>query len=124
DTELAWVSNETPFGAVTPYGSMLLDLTGYHDSPPYGRVTQPAPTIPGQRYKLSFDLASYEGASAYRGPVSVEVTIGSETNIFTSTPPGRGSQWSTLSLDFQASSSSTPLLIYGDSSKGGGYLGL
>lgn len=124
--ELLWGVNGNVFGAHSPFGALFLDLTGYHDSPPYAGVTQTLATLAGQHYRLSFSLGAYEDAAAYRGPVSVGVTLGSVSNLFTFTPPAgaTGNVWMTFTHDFTADSETTPLTIEGVGAFGGAYLGL
>lgn len=124
DAELVWGSNENPFGAMATNGSFFLDLTGYHDLPPYGGVSQFVTTAPGQSYELSFALGAYQGVAAYQAPVTVTLTVDSETRSFTLNPQGVGNQWGTFTLEFTATSTATPIAILGTHSTGGGYLGL
>jgi hypothetical protein len=44
---LAWLPNGDIFSVATPFGTNFLDLTGYHDEPPYFGVTQTIATTPG-----------------------------------------------------------------------------
>src|SRR5690349_7006660 len=56
--EIAWI-NTVPvnaFGLAPTDGSKLLDLTGYHDSVPYGGVSQTVATIQGLDYTPSIDV--------------------------------------------------------------------
>lgn len=122
--ETAWVSNNNVYGGEAIEGSMFLDLTGYHDSRPYGGVAQWADTKPGQQYRFSLALGSFEGTSAYRGPVTATVSLGDEVQSFTLNPPGAGNQWSTFTSEFTATASATPIAIVGRASGGGQYLGL
>jgi hypothetical protein len=124
DAELAWGLNGNAFGPSTRFGSAFLDLTGYHDRPPYGGITQVLATIPQERYRLSFSVGSDEDRAAYRGPMSLEVTAGTTSQSFDFLPTGAGSQWSTFALEFVADSPSTPLTLKGTTSAGGAYLGL
>ncbi|MFN0130173.1 MAG: choice-of-anchor R domain-containing protein [Verrucomicrobiales bacterium] len=124
NAELAWVDDVNTFGAATPFGTHSLDLTGYHDGRPYGGIVQILTTLPGEHYRMGFSLGSYEDVFQYRGPVSVEVTVGAVSREFTFTPNGTGNQWGDFYLDFTAESSLTPLSITGTASAGGAYLGL
>jgi hypothetical protein len=124
NAELAWAINGNPFGPRTVDGSLFLDLTGYHDALPFGGVTQMLTTQPNEGYRLRFSLGSDEDRSPYRGPMSVAVTIGTETRNFTFTPAGTGNQWGEFIWDFTATTASTPLTFIGTSSAGGQYLGL
>lgn len=122
--ELVWGMNVNAFGPRTHYGSLFLDLTGYHDAPPYGGITQTLATTPNQSYRLSFSIGSHEGTSNYRGPMTVAVTAGSVSNSFTFTGIGFVNQWGTFTMDFTAESAATPLTFTGTESIGGAYLGL
>jgi hypothetical protein len=121
--EIAWGVNGNAFGPQSPFGSLFLDLTGYHDRLPYGGVTQTLNTTPNQSYQLTFSLGSHQDVSAYRGPMSVSVTAGSTSNSFTFTPSGTGSQWGSFAMGFVAESTTTPLTFVGTGSAGGAYLG-
>src|SRR5450432_3739072 len=68
--ELAQISPVNPFGITASDGGYSLDLTGYHDSFPYGDVEQILTTIPGAIYSIQFDVASFNGTS------SVQVSVG------------------------------------------------
>ena len=126
DAEIVWGINGNAFGPRSPFGSLFVDLTGYHDGTPYGGVSQMLATTPGQAYRLTFSLGADEDVVAYRGPVSVGVTVGSVSNVFTLTPAGgaTGNVWLTFTHDFTADSDSTLLAFAGTAAEGGGYLGL
>ncbi len=122
--ELIWGINQNSFGPTTPYGELFLDLTGYHDSPPFGGVTQTIATTPGQSYEVALALGTDEDSPVYRGPVTVTIDAGSTSESFTFTPSGTGNQWQTFSMSFVAASSEVPLTITGTTSVGGQYIGL
>lgn len=122
--EMAWVVNGNAYDVSSAHGSMLLDLTGYHDAPPYGGITQSLATTPGQRYQLSFALGSQEDRTTFRGPMEVEVNLGSRSQSFRLEPSGEGSQWGTFTWEFTADFSTTVLNFQGTLSSGGHYLGL
>ncbi len=122
--EIVWVFNGSRYGVQTPYGSGLLDLTGYHDSVPYGGVTQDVATSPGERYQLSFALGTDQDVGAYGGAVAALVTIGAQTNSYRLTPAGTGNQWQTFSFEFQAATATTQIQVIGKSAAGGSYIGL
>lgn len=124
NAELAWGMNENAFGPRTPFGSLFLDLTGYHDAPPYGGVTQLLSTVPGQNYTVSFAIGVDQNRGVYTGPMTVGVTAGFVSNSFTFTPSGSGSQWGRFTMNFTAASTTTPLSLVGINSTGGQYLGL
>ena len=114
------------FGLATPYGSQFLDLTGYHDSVPYGGVTQDIATTTGASYHLSFSLGADQSSDIYAGPVSAAASAGGGSQVFTFTPPpgSAGNQWGTFGLDFIATGSTTPITIIGTQSTGGQFIGL
>ena len=61
--DLAWegpTNNFGPSGGVftASDGSYYLDLTGYHDAPPYDSISQTVATEVGQAHHFSFDLGS------------------------------------------------------------------
>jgi hypothetical protein len=118
--EIAWITNSTPLGLMTPYGSMFLDLTGYHDSVPYGGVAQTVTTTAGQSYTLSFSLGVDEANSAYSGPVSVQASVQSGAEFFTTAD---GGSWQSFSFTFVANSNSTPVVFTGASTTGGQLIG-
>lgn len=126
NAELLWGNNTNVFGPRTPYGAFFVDLTGYHDSPPYAGVSQTIATTPGQNYRLAFSLGADQDVFAYRGPVSVAAMVGSVSNVFTLTPVGgaTGNVWMSFTLDFTATNSSTSLKFFGTTATGGAYLGL
>lgn len=122
--ELAWVVNGNSYDGGSADGALFLDLTGYHDAPPYGGITQLLATVPGQTYRLSFALGSHEGRSNFRGPMEVAVDLGALRQVFIFEASGAGRQWGTFTWDFTADSATTPLGFQGVASEGGAYLGL
>ena len=84
--ELAWLINGNNYGVATPYGSYFLDLTGYHDTSPYGGVTQTLATTPGQTYHFSFSLGADQGDTRYSGPIYASASAGTVTKLFLFTP--------------------------------------
>ncbi len=122
--EILWNFNFGPFSPGTIHGELFLDLTGIHDSPPYGGITQTLATTPNQSYQLTFALGTFEDSSLARGPVTVSVEAGTAMDTFTFTPEGEGNQWKTFTMNFTADSTSTPLTFRGTASAGGSYLGL
>jgi hypothetical protein len=113
--ELAWLYNGYGDVVATPFESFFLDLTGVHDSFPYGGVTQTINTTVGQQYTLSLSLGvEYP---KYPGPISVTATAGSSNQTFTYNPSGSGNQWGNFSFDFTATSTSTPISIVGISAE-------
>lgn len=107
-----------PSGAGTPFGHFYVDLTGWLDTLPFAGVAQTIATSPNQTYQLSFALGTVENDYRWRGPVSVTVSAGSTSNVFTYTPSGTDWQWRTFTLDFTASSTSTPVTLLGKTAAG------
>jgi len=124
NAELIWARNDNIY-AQTPFGSFFLDLTGYHDSPPYAGVAQTITTTPGRSYRVSVNLGTYESAPIYSGPISVAVVVGGlTTNTLTFNPTGASNQWSSFTTDFVAVSNATEVAIVGSFTAGGAYIGL
>ena len=125
NNELAWINTPNSFnGLAGTDGTFFLDLTGYHDSAPYGGVAQTTATTAGQGYRLLFDLGSNESDSVSRGPVSLTATAGINSRTFTTTPSGVGNQYQTFTFDFLATSSNTTISLVGASATGGRFIGL
>ena len=122
--ELLWGLNGNPFGPRTPYGSLFVDLTGYHDSEPYAGITQTLATTSNQTYRLTFALGADGNVETYRGPMSVSVTAGAASNSFTFTATEPGNSWGVFTMEFVAESASTLLAFIGTASAGGAYLGI
>ena len=125
NAEIAFGTNGV-YGLATPYGSQFVDLTGYHDSVPYGGITQNIATITGTSYHLSFALGADQSSSIYSGPVSAAASAGGASQAFTFTPAlgSTGNQWGTFGLDFIAAGTSTPITFIGTLSTGGQFIGL
>lgn len=122
--EITWAMNGQVGGPNTPFGAYFVDLTGVHDSEPYGGVSQVIPTVPGRNYALSFALGSFEGDASTRGPVAVEASVDADARIFTTTAGGVGEVWQTFRLPFVAATASTRLTFRGVASAGGTFLGV
>lgn len=126
DAELAWLTNGA-VGLVSPAGGFFLDLSGYHDGPPYGGLTQTITTVPGQSYRLSLSLGTYQFRVRFQGPVSVSVTAGAARRslAFTPAPFGTvGNDWGTITWEFIAEATTTAVTITGETAFGGAYVGL
>jgi hypothetical protein len=123
--EIAFGTNGV-YGLATPYGSQFLDLTGYHDSVPYGGVTQNIATTIGASYSLAFSLGADQSSSIYSGPVSAMASAGGTSQAFTFAPAANstGNVWQAFGLNFTATSSSTPITIIGTQTAGGQFIGL
>jgi hypothetical protein len=120
--ELAWGQNGNSDGGTTPFGDFFFDLAGFHNFFPYGGVTQTINTTVNQKYTLSLSLGILN--PTYPGPISVTATAGSSNQTFTFNPSSSGNQWGGFSLDFTATSTSTPISIVGISTANTYYLGL
>jgi hypothetical protein len=123
NASLAWIGPSNPFALSASDGSYFLDLSGYHDSTPYGGVQldQAIPTTVGTQYRLVFDIGTdpqYDTA-----PVGVEVTAGSDSELFISTPQNYN-QWETFQFDFVATSATTSLSLIGNAGTNQKYVGL
>lgn len=117
DSELAWLTNGA-VGLVSPAGGFFLDLSGYHDGPPYAGLTQTIATVPGQSHRLSLSLGAYQFSSRLQGPVSVSVTAGTAGRSLTFNPAPFGTvghDWGTFTWEFLAEASSTAVTITGES---------
>jgi len=123
NASLLWGGNNDngavlPSGAGTPFGHFYVDLTGSLDTLPYAGVTQTIPTTPDQTYNLSFALGTVQNDSRWIGPISVVVMAGTTSNVFTSTPTGTDWQWRTITTNFTATSTVTPVTFIGNSAAG------
>ena len=122
NAELAWVTNINSYGLTASDGSYFLDLTGYHDSAPYGGVTQTINTTVGQTYTLAFDLDVNQSDGRYNGPVDIQATAGSMSQTFTFNPGGTGNQFGLFGFDFVAAAPTTAITLIG--TQGKQYIGL
>jgi len=123
NAKLAWIGPSNPFYLTASEGGYFLDLSGYHDNTPYGGVlqSQTIATTIGTPYRLTFDIGTdplYDTA-----PVSVQVTAGSASAIFTSTPLNPN-QWQSFNLDFIATSANTSISLVGQAGTNEKYIGL
>jgi hypothetical protein len=120
---LAWIGPGNPFGLSASQGSYFLDLSGYHDNAPYAGVVQ-AQTISttiGATYRLTLDIGT---STQYNtAPVSVQVTAGSASTNFTSTPLVLN-QWESFTFDFIATTANTTISLNGQAGSSQAYLGL
>lgn len=123
--ELTW--HIFPNGSNWPAsdGDFFLDLTGNHDTSPYGGVRQTLTTVAGTPYHVTFDLSVDQSSPGSHGPITVRVeTTGISFEDFTYDPPGSGIQWGGFSYDFVAVGPSTELSLLGISTAGGNAIGL
>lgn len=125
EAELAPIKNGDAYGMVAEDGDISLDLTGYHDSSPYGGVEQSLGTTIGQGYVLQFYVGVLNGGSIYQSPNSVDAIINSsDVGTFTNSSTASGQQWALETYRFTAASASTTIGLIGHSSGGGQYIGL
>ena len=118
--EIAWEKVPNPWGVSASDGIYYLDLTGFHDSSPYGGVYQNISTIVGSFYTLSFDMGIDE---RWPGSVSVTATVGGNSQVFTINS-STGSQWNTFSFNFVADVTTTQVSLVGTGSGTCCYIGL
>lgn len=123
--ELAAIENGDAYGMVAQDGNISLDLTGYHDSSPYGGVEQTISTVAGQTYTLQFYIGAQNNSGSYAAPVSINASInGGTATTFYNNSTGSGQQWVLASQSFVATGTSTTIDLIGNSSAGGQYIGL
>jgi choice-of-anchor C domain-containing protein len=103
-------------------GSNSLDLVGA-GAGGIGGITQTFDTIPGATYQVAFDLAGNYGAGPVIKPLAV--TINGVTTNFTFDTTGRSGSnmgWTTHTITFVASSTSSTITFVSDVSGAGGSL--
>lgn len=123
--ELTWLRFDNIYVSPPSDGNFFLDLTGYHDSSPYGGVQQSVTTLAGNPYRLTFDLGVHNGNPLYLGPITVRVAAtGNAFQDFTYNPGGNTVQWGTFNYDFTATGTSTEVSFLGISTAGTQYIGL
>ena len=114
---IAWIK-EPAFGLSAPDGQYFLDLTDYQLGSPFGGVRQTIATTAGTAYRVSFQLGSDR---LYGLPSGLAVSAGSTSQTFSISAVGPDA-WTTFSMDFVASGSSTVLSFLGN--QGQNYIGL
>lgn len=119
--ELAWIGPTNPFGVVASAGDYSLDLAGYHDSVPYGGVTQILATSAGNVYHLSFDVGANTRASNSNSAVTA--TAGGTTNTYSATATN-GQTWVSVGFDFTATGPFTTINLSGSNLFNTNYVGL
>lgn len=125
NAEVAAVSNSNIWGLSAADGTVFIDLTGYHDSTPYGGLEQSFNTSVGQQYQVQFSIGINNSVSSTVGPASVDLLVnGSNVGTFTNSSTGSGQQWAAQSYSFTATSASTTLDLIGSYSAGGRSIGL
>ena len=125
--EVNWIPNGNPYGITAQNGTYSLDISGYHDSSPYGGVSQTVTTVAGTSYQLSFYLGVIPSTTGFNGPVAVKVSAGSASKIVnydTGSATGSATLWQLFTYTFTATSTSTTVSIVGTFDAGGLYLGL
>lgn len=118
------ISNANTFPIIAQDGTVCLDLTGSTDSWPYGGVQQTITTIPSHAYDLTFWIGVDNSGSIANGPAAITASADSTSQDFTNTLTDLGNQWQQFTLPFTASSNSTLISLVGQSTAGGGYIGL
>jgi hypothetical protein len=120
--DIAWIGPDNPFG-ITPFdGNYFLDLTGYHDSVPYGGVQQTISTVSGQQYQLAFDLGS---STTYGVPsaITVMASAGPSSQTFTSNNLSSSNYWEHYIMTFTATGTTTTISLTGNKANPA-YIGL
>jgi hypothetical protein len=110
--EMAWVDGPTAFNIPASEGNRSLDLAGFHDSFPFGGVSQSISTEVGGNYRLSFDIGAN---GVFNSSMSVAVSAGSARQIFTVNNIPRQMTWQSFDYDFTASNPSTLISFVGNS---------
>jgi hypothetical protein len=113
NAELAVINQPNNFGIPAQSGAKSLDLTGYHDSSPYGGIQQTVNTLAGQNYTLSF----YVGSGG--GTTTVTVDTGAGPTSFSNTG---ASFWQQFTENFTASGPT--VLTFTGTTASGNYIGL
>ena len=121
--QIAWLLSGGQSYGSTPFGSFFLDLTGTHDNGSFGGVYQMITTTPSNTYTLSASIGVNQDDVNGHGIKQISVSAGSTTQLFTFYPSGTGMQWTTMSFNFVATSSSTLISIVGTQA-GPGYQAL
>ncbi len=125
NAELVWAGFPNTSDWPASDGNFFLDLTGYHDSSPYGGIQQALMTVSGTRYHVTFDLSVNQSSPVSKGPITVRVAAtGNPFQDFTYNPRGTGIQWGSFGYDFVAAGPSTDLSFLGTFSEGGATINL
>lgn len=121
----SWIVSPNGFSLTPANGSMFWDLTGTADTTSFAGVSQTIPTIPGERYRLSFSVGSGGNAGPYGGTKAVRAVVPGAAQTFSFTPVSAGSQWMSFELPFTAKSTASTITLTGaGSGTGTAYLGL
>jgi hypothetical protein len=116
NAEIAVLTTPNNYNVTAPDGLNSLDLTGYHDSQPYGGIRQTVNTVAGQNYDLKFFI----GSSATT--TSIAVDTGGAPTTFTN-PGGGGFNFLPFTYNFTATGPSVITLL-GTVASTGNYIGL
>ncbi|MFZ5448475.1 MAG: DUF642 domain-containing protein [Thermodesulfobacteriota bacterium] len=106
DAEIAWLGAN--YGLTAFHGDYWLDLTGFHDSLPFGGVQQTINTVFGQSYVLEFDLGNL---IAYGPSAAITVSAGSTSQDFFNT--SITDSWKHFAMPFTAGPGSTLISLMG-----------
>ena len=121
--DIAWLGPETDTGCSAAEGGFYLDLSGFHDSRPYGGISQTIATTLGSRYAVSFQIGSSALYDQTNLPcVAVEIT-GVPTTFYTVSEAG-SNRWQRFHFNFTASESNTTLTFKGANTNDVAYIGL
>lgn len=125
NAEIAWDVGPIPragYGTLTAAdGKYFLDLTGFHDSAPYGGVSQTIGTVVGQTYKMSFYIGSDAGYNnSYGGAFVLDPSVNVSVNgvhAFSASVPldslNQPDLWTLESFTFTATSNRTTVTLIG-----------
>ena len=105
DAEVIWGDDINDFGPTTPFGEFGLDLTGYHDSQPFGGVQQTIATTPRASYRMSVALGTYN--ALWFGQVAVELRAGTTSEELV------GEDWKIYAMEFTATEAETVISVRG-----------
>jgi hypothetical protein len=119
--ELTWDRIPNNFSLSPSQGNFFLDLTGYHDSSPYGGVEQTLSTTIGATYLLTFDVGN---SNIYNNSLgsAILASAGNNAIIFGNTT-NAASSWLGAAMQFQATSTNTVVRFEGYSAHPA-YIGL
>lgn len=118
-TNTLWIANGNPWSLTAADGARFLDLTDNRSTNPFSAVSQVLATNPGDAYRLTFSVGS---SGAYGTPISVQATAGSTSQVFQVTSLA-ANLWTTMTLDFVATASTTVLTLQGFATSSN-YIGL
>lgn len=120
NAETQWTNTPNTWSTVASQGNFFLDLTGYHDSQPYGGVSQLVEeTLIGQAYRLTFDLGTGVG---FIGTVRVRASADASSQEFEYVPIGNDNQYGTFNFDFTATNTETLISFIGTYSSDGRFI--